>query len=541
MHRTALLLSIILTACGTPPEPVAQPPSPLSVFENGNIYLGKGAFTGALAAQDGRVIAVGDDAAALSSEADEVIDLEGGNAVPGFHDAHTHVLAGSFVLERVVLLGTTSMSSVLSNVQAYDAANPDDPWIVGYGWTPQLLGDPDGRELNVITDRPVLLMASSGHSAVVNRVALDRAGIDDDTPDPVGGTIVRDPVTGEATGLLIENALSLVVPLALDDYDDPALSGPLSRTLDDLADAGVTSVTEIMASPGVDMSRPWLYTDLDAAGDLPIRVNIYLPVLAIEDLATIDTERDDITSDKVRFAGAKIWVDGSLASLEGWTHEPFASTGTNGSHYFTIDELTEIVAEAEALAIPLKVHVMGDAAIDGILDAFESVSDSRGGLEQVHVLDHLSLLTPDARARMVAMGLVASVQPVSRTAASLGGWDEELDTWTLEEAYHFGPLGAEGVTMALGTDWPVWPVFHPSVTLWSAMADTRQPLLSREQIVDGFTSGSATAAGAEGQGCLNVDCYADLVLVDVDLFNDPMGDVNRMVVERVWIGGEEVR
>jgi len=518
-----------------------HPFGPDLVFEDGRIYQGEGQFTDALAVSGGVVTAVGEQALGLRAEAVEVVSLDGRLAVPGFHDAHAHVVAGSFVLERVVLLGTSSMSSVLSVVEAYDANHPDDPWIVGYGWTPQLLGEPDGRELNVIDDRPVLLMAASGHSAVVNGVALQQAGIDAATPDPVGGTIVKDPVSGEPTGLLIENALSLVVPAALAAYDDAALLEPLERTLNDLAEAGVTSVSEIMASPGVDLSRPWLYTDLDAAGDLPIRVNVYLPVFAFDDLAGVAEQRSQIASDRVRFAGAKIWVDGSLSSLEGWTHDAYLSTGVYGSHYFTVTELTELVAEAEALAVPLKVHVMGDAAIDGILDAFESVANQNGGLGQVHVLDHLSLVTAEARSRMLAVGLVGSVQPVSRTAASLGGWDEELESWSVEEANAIGALGSEGVPLAFGTDWPVWPVFHPSVTLWSAMADARDPQLTREEIVDAYTAGSAFAAGATGQGCLDVDCYADLVVVGTDLFEAPVGDVNGLVVEGVWVGGVEVR
>jgi predicted amidohydrolase YtcJ len=408
---------LLVAGCAGKDGPGGQPPVPSDVRIEGDIWLAGGVRAGSIDVADGVVVAVDGVPATVPARTEAL--PAGAVAVPGLHDAHTHTLAGSFVLDRILLQTASSMDSVVGRVQSCAESHPDEPWIVGYGWSPQLLGEPDGRVLDG-DGRPVVLIAGSGHGAVVDPVAMAMAGIDADTPDPDGGHIVRDPETGEPTGLLLETAVRLVVPLALEDYDDAALAA-----------------------------------ELDEAGRLPLRVHYLLPVEGVEDIDAIVSACGAWRTDRVRCAGGKLWVDGSIASTEGWTRDAWAD-GDHGSAAFDEAQLTEIVRAAEAAGVPLRMHAMGDAAIDAALSALEAVS-ADGGLSQPHVIDHAVLADAGLRARMAALGTTASVQPTHRITSGLAGWVEELDSWESGEPYPFAELRDDGVPMAFGTDWPVWP------------------------------------------------------------------------------------
>ncbi len=512
------------------------------LLEGGTIHTSLGASTHAVAVRDGVVVATGDDAVDLLGDGTRSYDLDGGTATAGFHDSHTHLLPGSFVMRRILLLGVSSMQRMSDKVADYAGDNPDEPWIVGFGWLVGDLPDGDGRLLDAVTgDRPALLIAGSGHSVLVNSKAMELAGIDDDTPDPAGGVIVRDG-DGHATGMLHESAMALVVPLALTAYDDDAIRPGLVEELSTFSAGGLTGISEILAAPGVSIDRPWIYTELEAEGLLDVRVHYYLPVFEQADLARIDEARGEHDTDLVRFAGAKLWVDGSLASLEGWTNQPYATSGTTGSHYFEPDTLQAIVLEAEERGIALKLHAMGDAAVDNTLTALEAVSDARGGLEQTHTLEHVVLASPAAQARMAALGVVSSMQPVAYGVATLADWHEELDEWTVEQSHDWRGMADAGIPLALGTDWPVWPTANSQVTLWAATSNHGDGSLSAAEALDAYTAGSARSVGMAGQlGCLEVGCLADIVVLDVDVLDAAPEAISAAEIQAGWVGGRKVQ
>ncbi|MCB9676085.1 MAG: amidohydrolase [Alphaproteobacteria bacterium] len=500
----------LLLAC-SPPTPSA--PADV-VYTDATFWVAPGEQTDALAVRDGRIAALG--AEALAMEALRTEPLGGAFVTPGLHDAHTHLFAGSFVKPRILLQLASTMDGVAGQVASYAASHPDEPWLIGFGWTSSL-EDPDGRGLDAVApDRPVLLIASSGHAAIANPYALALAGIGDDTPDPPGGTIVRDPTTGEATGLLLEAAVGPVVEPALAAYDDEAVLPDLRAELDAAAASGLTSLSEILAAPGVDLVRPQLFRDLDRAGELPLRVHFFVPVREAADLEGIDDWRA-FESDRVRFAGAKVWVDGSLAGEEAWTLGPWAS-GDNGSSYVDEAGLTALIAEAEARGVPLKVHAMGDAALEAVLGAFEA----QPALSLTHSVEHASLLTEATRARFADLGLVASVQPLSRALTPFAGWDDALPSWEADASYDFAALLDAGAPLAIGTDYPTVPVIDPLVTLGAVRDDARPGAISVEAALEGFTAGSGRSAGLGGMlGCMEVGCIADLTVFADDPIPDP--------------------
>lgn len=341
----------------------------------------------------------------------EVVDLQGSTLLPGFTDGHVHLLAGSFVLDRLLLLGVSSMGVMVTKVEAYAPTVPDEPWIVGYGWMRELVAEPDGRLLDaVVTDRPVLLVDNSGHSALVNRVALARAGITAETPDPPDGEIVRDPVTGEPTGYLLEGALSLVSEVALADYDDERLTSGL------------------------------------------------------------------------------------------------------------------------------------DAAVAASLSAFEAVAARRGGLHLAHVFDHVVLIDPEDRARLAALGIVASMQPAHEIGTRAGDVAEDWGAERMEAAYDLRGMVEAGVPVALGTDWPVWPAPDALVQVWAATTQQREQNLDLEDAVEAGTLGGAAALGRGAElGSLDVGKLADLVIYDQDPLAVDPAELTGLTLQQVWVGGERVR
>ncbi|HJN76848.1 MAG TPA: amidohydrolase [Myxococcota bacterium] len=463
----------------------------------------------------------------LDEEVDALEVLEVGHVVPGMQDSHTHLLAGSFAMDRLLLLGVGSESVMLDKVAEYAAETPDEPWIVGYGWLREQLGEPNGRAIDeVVSDRPVILVDNSGHSAVVNSLALERAGITADTPDPPDGTIARDE-DGEPTGYLMEGAMALVSGVALADYDDELLSSGLVDAMDRFHSTGVTGVAEIMALPGFDLTRPWIYEDVE----LPIRVTWYGPIFELDDVAALDEVRGLYESDRLRFGGGKIWVDGSMGTNAAWTQEPHADDPEEyGDHYFDTEALTAIVTEAEARGMPLKLHVNGDAAVDAAITAFEA----QALLTQPHTLEHAVLIAEGDLERIRALGLIVSVQPSHVLPASLSDTSEAWGEERFDRAYDHAGLFDAGIPVAMGTDWPVWPEPSPLLTAWSASVRS-EGAVDPGDVLDGYTSGSAASLGRPDLGCLDVGCTADFVVLD----GDPLdaAALNEIGIEGVWIGG----
>jgi predicted amidohydrolase YtcJ len=498
--------------------------------------------TTALAVRGGVVAAIEDEALALEGPDTVKVDLGGGHVYPGFHDAHVHMLAGNFALNRLLLLGTPSMQSMANQVEDYAAGAPDEPWIVGYGWLSDTIDDPSGVPITaVLPDRPALLMNQSGHEAIINQAAMDAAGIDRNTPDPPGGTIARDE-NGDPTGFLVEAAVSLVSDLVLAAYDDATLSQGLVDRLRVFSSSGLTGMSEILAVPGFDIGRPWIYSDLEASGELPMRVTFYMPIFAMSDFDDIDEVRTQYDGDLVRFGGAKVWVDGSMGSGQAWVKEPYeGSTDDYGSHYWDTAGLTQVIAEAEARQVPLKMHVNGDAAIDTALDAMEAVATQNGGLEQRYAFEHVVLPSDSDFARMQALGVVASIQPTHYVAARLGDTAQALGE-RFDSAYDFRGLVDAGIPVALGTDWPVWPAQQPLLVAWNGVTsrDEGQSLSLAEALV-GYAEGGARAINREDElGRLEPGYVADLVVFAADPLAVPIDDVPDVAIQQVWVGGRKV-
>ncbi len=209
-------------------------------------------------------------------ERTEVVDAKGGLITAGFDDAHIHVVGGAQELGDVDLFQLESVDAIQRTIAAHASANPDHPWVKGRGWmyVPFPGGLPTKEQLDaVVPDRPAFMRCYDGHTGWANSAALRLAGIDRDTPDPRDGVIVRDPVTGEATGALKEGAQELVrrcIPAPSTDETLAAMRASLAA----MHRAGITAIQDAWTEP----AELELWRTLRDAGDLRHRTRLALPM-----------------------------------------------------------------------------------------------------------------------------------------------------------------------------------------------------------------------------------------------------------------------
>ncbi len=495
-------------------------------FINGQIHTQTGVVN-QLSINQGIVVETSADI-----EATTTIDLDGKSLLPSFHDSHTHLLAGSFVSDKLLLVGASSMTSIRAKLRDYVNTEPDLPWIVGYGWLKSTIDNPNGVMLDEVSkDYPVALFDSAGHSLLVNSKAMELAGINQNTETPVGGIIHLDQ-EGYPTGFLQEAAIELVSPLMVSQFSSDQLSANLLDQIALFHQAGITSVSEILAVPGVNLTFPELYHQYE---DLNFRVAYYVPIFALDQLNDISLYKGD-QSPWVHFEGVKIWVDGSSGSGESWSLEASDIDEEHfGSHYFDENDLRTVFTDAEDQGYNVKLHVNGDAAVRAALNALEVVADQNNGLSQQYLFEHAVLIDPADYDRIATLGVTVSIQPAH---ALVGIYGDQADHWYEERigrAWDFPALESEGINLVMGTDWPVWPTVDGFTNWQTALSGLNTRNLQTDTIFEGYTTLGRSSSGLSDVG-LEVGQQADFIIVN----GDPFTDVTNSTLEQTWVGGKRV-
>jgi predicted amidohydrolase YtcJ len=520
------ILPSLLTGCAQGAS--SSGPADL-LLENATFHLDADRSSGgSLAIRDGVVMAVGPDAEAAAGPHTRRVDLADrlNNGVPphvfpGLHDSHMHLLDGAFLETQYLFRAADSQEHLEAELQAYlatfDLNHAPDAWVVAMGWR---YTGPSGVALDAITGRhPVFLVDASGHSALVNTLALQAASVTDSTPAPTGGELMKDP-QGHLTGWLREAAMGLVAPFMIRSFDDAHLGLDLPAVLAGCARLGLTGANEMLGSPGMPIPRPWIFTQLEREGELPMRIHYAVPIFEYEDLANTVLPLwtgPEYNTRMVRCIAGKLWVDGAMGNASSWTWDshidPDTGQPTDGIHYFEQGDLDQIVAEAERNGLPLHFHVNGDKAMDSALQSLEKAAGSQNGrLRSRHTLIHLGFLDPAIRRRMAALAVIGAIQPSfwgspSQIAINIYGPDR------MNHAYDFGAVIDAGVTLSLGTDWPVVSTLRPFDVLKNGLAANGvRRALTMPEMIRGYTAGSAATAGRRDLGQLDAGFAADLVV-----------------------------
>jgi predicted amidohydrolase YtcJ len=516
----------------------------------------------AVAVTAGRIAAVGPEAvvAGLRGPATRVLRLPGGLVLPGFQDAHVHTAAGGLELARCDL-HEVDPAAYPAAVAAYAAGHPEDGWVLGGGWQMDAFGvaGPASATLDaVVADRPVFLESTDGHSAWVNRRALELAGVTRATPDPPRGRIERD-AAGEPTGTLHEAAMDLVGDLA-PEPDQAAWEAALARGQAHLRRLGITAWQDAAVSP------PMLdaYRALAGRDELSGRAVAALrwdPGDGDGQLAGLVAQRRAVAADgsrRLRASAVKIFADGvyenrTAAMLDPYLDGDGRPTGNRGIGMLAAEELARVVTALDGEGFDVHVHAIGDRAVRDTLDAFQAAAAANGRRDARHQIAHLQFVHPDDRPRFRRLGVVANAQPYW---SCLDGYMRELTLPFLGPGpagwqYPWASLRRAGAVLAFGSDWTVStadPLAEIEVAVRRVDPDDRDgvPFLPEERVdlptaLDAFTIGSAYALRLEADsGSVTPGKLADLAILDRDPFDHAAGPIGDARVLATLVEGEPV-
>lgn len=540
--------------------------APDTLLLGGEVFLGKGQpHRIGVAVKGGKIVALGpdDDLIGLADAHTDVVRVGNGLLAPGFTDAHVHPVYAGVNLMRCDLHRVTHPALVAASISDFADRHPGAEWILGAGWAMESFpgGLPSAEELDrIVPDRPAFLLNRDGHGAWVNTVALIRAGIDANTPDPVGGRIERKQ-NGDPQGTLHESAVDLVarhLPELTDAEHDMALDLGQQHLLS----FGITGWQD--AAVGVFNGTPdpfEAYRRAEADGRLKARVRAALWWDAARGLEQVEEflERRALVSAGRRFTAGtvKIMQDGVAENFTAAMTVPYLDgdgclTGNAGMSFLDPGDLNEIVRVLDAEQFQIHVHALGDRAVREALDAIAAARDANGAADNRHHLAHLQVVQPRDVPRFAALGVGATIQPL---------WachEAQMDTLTIpflgpglaERQYPFGDLMRSGAHLAAGSDWSVsspdvMEAIHVAVNRRQP-GDTGPRLLPDQALplsraLEAYTSGSAWINHTDQEaGVIEVGRPADLVLLAANPFTVNADDLHAIKVEQTWIDGEVV-
>lgn len=541
------------------------------IFVNGDVYTVDAArrWARGVAVTAGRISAVGDEHEIRGSAgpSTQVIDLEGGMLLPGFQDAHVHPVSGGVDQLQCDLHFLHTADAYLEAVGSYARANPERPWILGGGWAMDPFpGGTPSKELldDVVPDRPVYLPNRDGHGAWVNSVALKIGGVTRDTPDPDDGRIERD-AQGEPSGTLHEGAMDLVGRHAPAPEKDEQYAGLMEgqRYLHSLGITGWQDAIVGATSWGDNLEA---YLSAARSGDLTARVvgalwwDRHRGIDQIDDLIAM---REGGREGRFAATSVKIMQDGVCENFTAAVLEPYldaqgAPTENRGISFVEPEALKQAVTRLDREGFQVHFHALAERAVRESLDAVEAALVANGPSDGRHHLAHLQVVHPDDVPRFRQLGAVANAQPL------WAAHESQMDTLTIpflgeprwRWQYPFASLVRSGAMLAMGSDWSVSspnPLEEIHVAVNRQMSpdyiyqvDSHEVFLPEERLelptaIAAFTMGSAYVNHLDGvTGSIEVGKFADVVVVDRNLFAHPAEEIAAAAVTATYVEGEAV-
>jgi predicted amidohydrolase YtcJ len=500
------------------------------------VVTGEGTIGDSILIEDGTIVGVGAKADLDTEDAAERAYV-GATIIPGLRDAHIHPAAYAALLHGCSLKQANDIQDLQHRLAAYAATLPEGHPVVATRLDDETLTErrfPTRAELDAaVKNRPVVVYRYCGHVAVANTAGLAASGITSDTPSPVGGSIDHD-MHGSPTGVLRETAMELI-PSSLGwggDPDDAALISALLR----LASVGITSIGAIVAcGERLDEQREvalWARV----AARLPIKVHA---ITSAETSQHLQQAADTLTGvgPRLRWLGVKRYADGSLGGYTAAMNAPYANGDSRG-----ILRLSEFDAEIARQSIDLggmvAIHAIGDRAVDGVLDIFESLIGG-GADPRALRMEHASVVSPHQIARFADLGVSAVVQPAflaSESSWVAGRVGAERETWL----YPFRSLVGAGVLVAGSSDCPV----EPPRPLWGMAAAIDRHGINDSERLSGtgalalFTSCAASVLREPEP--LAIGSPADIVIIDADPTTASADEIRHAHVIDTYVDGVAV-
>jgi len=485
----------------------------------------------------------------------KVIDAKGRLVVPGFNDAHIHFLSGGSSMMNLDFRYVHDVQAIQKMVAEKVKESKPGELIRGGGWEHETFPDkkwPTKEILDAVApNNPVMLSRADGHSVWVNSYVIKMSGITKDTPDPPNGTIVKDPVTGEPTGIFKEGASGLLkarssVRLTPEEREQRS-NKALELALDAARKTGVTSIQQL--NGGYD--RFQLFKD---AGKLTLRVTFNMGLTADEQsLKELDELRKRFPQEDnwIRFGYLKGFMDGTLGSGTALMFEPFEDDPTtSGLPMMPYEEFERRFLAADAKGFQVGIHAIGTKANNWVLNAVEKAQQVNGRRDSRHRSEHAQILIQSDIPRFAELGVIASMQP-THCITDKRFAEKRIGLERCKGAYAWQSLLKAGVHIAFGTDWSVEPI-DPLEGLYGAV--TRKDRagepgdgwfpdqkLSMEKAIELYTLGSAYAEFMEDRKGMIKDGYlADMVIFNNDLMTIPHDQIMSSKVDYTIVGGKVV-
>ena len=470
-----------------------------------------------------------------------VLVLDGRLVLPGFNDSHIHLMSGALSLERVDLIEEPNLEAVQARIQAFAAAHPERPWVLGRGWLYGSFpgGLPTKEQLDaVVEDRPAYMDCYDGHTGWANSRALALAGITKETKDPDNGLIVRDPRTGEPTGALEESATTLVES-RIPRPDDAARYALLLQALDQLGSQGLTSVQDAGYSPAELAADLPLLERAEAEGRLTVRI-----------LAAVRMEPGDVEAPiaearrlrashhdaLLRFGTIKAFVDGVIEAHTAALLEPYSDDPRFGRGWANWDPqaLDAAVVAADRAGLQVYLHAIGDRGVRMALDAHQAALETGGRRDRRGRVEHIETIARADIPRFRSLGVIASMQPLHANPDQNNAdvWERNIGQERSARGFAWREIERAGGRLVFGSDWPVVTSDVLRGLYCAVTRKTREGLppggwhpelaVSLESALRHYTIDGAYASFEENEkGSLEAGKLADLVVLSRDLFRAP--------------------
>jgi hypothetical protein len=521
-----------------------------TIFRNGKIYTvnPKSPQVEVVIVLENRILFAGSEkeAAKYIEKEDKIIDLKGKLMLPGFIDNHTHFISGGMYLNGINLRNAKSADEFISLIKTY-TKDKEGRWIQGGNWDHEawdIKKLPSKEMIDEFTkNTPVLLDRLDGHTALANSYALKLAGIDKNTPNPDGGLIEKEPITGEPTGILKDKAINLVIKI-IPDPTESENEEALITALNEAKINGVTSVQDITYKNDLKIFQKF---ELD--NRLTCRIYTRLPIKDYKFLTDLGI-RAGFGSDKIKLGSLKAFADGSLGSSTAWFWDCYAmDTTTHGlpMDIITNGKLREWALDADKNGLQLSVHAIGDRANSYMLDLYDEIAKTNPKWDRRFRIEHAQHVRFEDIPRFKEIGVIASAQALH--LLDDGEWAEKrIGKERLKYTYPFKSFLMNDVHLCFGSDWAVAPL-QPIMGIYAAVTrrtrDDKNPngwvpeqKISVEEAIKAYTINNAYAAFEENEkGSIEAGKLADLIVLSDDILTiDPIKIKDVKVVMTIFDG-----
>ena len=528
-----------------------------TAFMNGKIYTvnEKQPFAQSVVTEGNNILFVGSDKDAkkyISSDT-KIVDLKGRLMLPGFIDSHTHFISGGFYLIGLDLNPAKSRAEFIKILKDY-IKDKKGKWITGGNWDHENWEVKDLPTKEMIdpftTNTPVFIDRYDGHMALANSYALELAGITKDTPSPEGGLIVKDPKTGEPTGILKDNAMNLIGNIIPEHSDEDYIKAA-TAAMNEAKRFGVTSIEDMSYTTLENFNRQLnTYENLEKKDKLTVRVSTRMPIYTYQDLIKAGIQYN-FGDDFIQLGSLKAYADGSLGSSTAWFFDHYVQdTTTFGlpNDIFQNGNFEKWALDADKNKLQICVHAIGDRAVSATLDVVEKIEKENPAWDRRFHIEHSQHLRPGDIQRFAKLGVIASVQPTHLMED--GNWAEKrIGKERLKYMHPYNSFLKAGVKVAFGTDFPV-VTLNPLVGLYMAVtrrtSDGKNPKglepqekISIEDAIKCYTINGAYAEFQENKkGSIEPGKLADLIVLNQDILTIDPVKIKDVKIDMTVLGGK---